>query len=152
MEIKLLEGCPRIKDPRSLVDSLLEDVVKEKREIFGAVYLNTKNEPIAHEVVSIGSLNASIIHPREVYRRAVLESAASVIVVHNHPSGDLEPSAEDMELTKRLAKAGEILGIELLDHIIVNSRREFYSFSGEGLLKEMKKGGDSLVRVGGRAE
>ncbi len=139
MEIRLLEGCPRIVSSQCLVDSILEEVVQEKRELFGVVYLNTKNEPMAHEVISVGSLNASIVHPREIFRRAIVESAASVIIVHNHPSGDIAPSTEDRELTARLVKAGKLLGIEVLDHLIVNSRREYYSFAGEGELEKMKR-------------
>jgi DNA repair protein RadC len=136
MRISLLESCPRIKEPGDLVDSLPEELLKEKREFFGVVYLDTKNKPVAHEVVSVGTLNASIVHPREVFRRAIVESAAAVILVHNHPSGDLEPSPDDREITRQLVEAGKILGIEVLDHIIVNGRREFFSFAGEGLLKE----------------
>jgi DNA repair protein RadC len=135
VEIQLLESCPRIVSSQCLVDSLLEEVVQEKRELFGVVYLSTKNEPLAHEVISVGSLNASIVHPREIFKRAIVESAASLIIVHNHPSGDIAPSAEDRELTARLAKAGKLLGIKVLDHLIVNSRREYYSFAGEGQLK-----------------
>lgn len=138
MEISMLESCPKIKKPEDLVAGIPRELLREKREFFGAVYLDTKNRPVAHEVVSLGTLNANIVHPREVFRRAVEESAAAVILVHNHPSGDLEPSPDDREITRQLVKAGEILGIEVLDHIIVNSRREYYSFAGEGLLKKRR--------------
>jgi DNA repair protein RadC len=139
VEIRLLESCPRIVSSQCLVDSLLEEVVQEKRELFGVVYLSTKNEPLAHEVISVGSLNASVVHPREIFRRAIVESAASLIIVHNHPSGDLEPSTEDKELTDRLVEAGKLLGIQVLDHLIVNNRREYYSFAGEGRLEKMRR-------------
>ncbi len=95
---------------------------KETREHFLVLLLNARHEVIGRETVSIGSLNASIVHPREVFKPAVLASAASVILVHNHPSGDPEPSEEDLTITKRLVEAGELLGIQVLDHVIVASR------------------------------
>jgi DNA repair protein RadC len=91
----------------------------KKKEHFLVLCLDTRNRLINCKPVSIGSLDTSIVHPREVFKEAVSSSAASVIFVHNHPSGDPEPSKEDVELTKRLAKAGEIIGIDVLDHIIV---------------------------------
>jgi DNA repair protein RadC len=91
----------------------------KKKEHFWVLCLNTRNKLINCKPVSIGSLDTSIVHPREVFKEAVSSSAASVIFVHNHPSGDPEPSKEDIELTKRLVKAGEIIGIDVLDHIIV---------------------------------
>jgi len=83
------------------------------------VILNTKNQVLAVDTISVGSLNSSLVHPREVFKPAVLKSAAAVILLHNHPSGDATPSSEDMEITRRLAEAGKILGIEVLDHIII---------------------------------
>ena len=88
-------------------------------EHFVAVLLNTKNHVIAITPVSIGSLNASIVHPRELFQRAILCNCASVILAHNHPSGDPTPSSEDIELTRRLAEAGKLLDIAILDHIVV---------------------------------
>jgi DNA repair protein RadC len=89
------------------------------REHFWALPLNTKNQLLRIVEVSVGSLNASIVHPRELFKEAVRLSAASVVVVHNHPSGDPTPSGADLQLTRRLARAGEVLGIELLDHIVI---------------------------------
>jgi DNA repair protein RadC len=89
------------------------------REHFYALLLNTKNEVLAMELVSVGSLNASIVHPREVLKPAILASAASIVLVHNHPSGDPAPSREDVEFTRRFAQCGELMGIELLDHVVV---------------------------------
>ena len=86
------------------------------------VLLNARHEVDAVETVSVGSLNASIVHPREVFKPAILASAASVVLVHNHPSGDPEPSEEDLAITKRLVEVGELLGIGVLDHVIVGSR------------------------------
>jgi DNA repair protein RadC len=104
-----------------------------KQEVFHAVLLNTKNRIIREVVVSRGSLSSSIVHPRECYKEAVKESAASVIFVHNHPSGDPQPSADDRAITARLHEAGELLGIKMLDHIIIGDRTCF-SFADKGLL------------------
>ncbi len=94
----------------------------ETREHFLVLLMNARHECTAVESVSIGSLNASIVHPREVLRPAVLAASASIIVAHNHPSGDPEPSEEDLSITRRLAQVGELLGIGLLDHVIIASR------------------------------
>jgi DNA repair protein RadC len=94
-------------------------VADADREYFYAILLSTKNHVLAVELVSVGTLSASIVHPREVFKPAIVQSAAAVAVVHNHPSGDVTPSPEDRELTRRLARAGELLGIRLLDHLIV---------------------------------
>ncbi|SRR5258706_7759353 len=104
-----------------------------KREHFVVLLLNARHEVEAVETVSIGSLNASIVHPREVFKPAVIHSAASVVLAHNHPSGDPEPSEEDLSITKRLVDAGELLGIGVLDHVIV-ARRGVVSFRARQLL------------------
>ena len=106
---------------------LAKNLIKSDREKFICLHLNTKNQIISFEVVSIGSLTASIAHPREIYKSAILANAASVIFMHNHPSGDPEYSNDDMEVTGRLAKAGKILGINVLDHIIV-AQNGYFSF------------------------
>jgi DNA repair protein RadC len=98
-----------------------------------AVDLDAKYQPIAWRIISSGSLNMSIVHPREVYKGALLHNAAALIIAHNHPSGDPAPSREDRELTTRLVAGGKLLGITLLDHIIVGDSR-YYSFADEGLL------------------
>ena len=92
------------------------------REHFLVLLLNARHEVMAKETVSVGSLNASIVHPREVFKPALLQSAASVVLVHNHPSGDPEPSEEDLSITKRLVEVGQLLGIEVLDHVIIAQR------------------------------
>jgi len=109
------------------------NLLKSDREKFICMHLNVKNQIISFEIVSTGSLTSSIVHPREVYKGAILSNSASVIFMHNHPSGDPEPSIDDMEITKRLEKAGEILGINVLDHIIVSSGG-FYSFRQHNLI------------------
>jgi DNA repair protein RadC len=113
---------PRVIRGPEDIASLLPQMKNLKREHFIVVLLNARHEVDAVETVSIGSLNASIVHPREVFKPAILASAASVVLVHNHPSGDPEPSEEDLSITKRLVECGELLGIGVLDHVIVASR------------------------------
>jgi DNA repair protein RadC len=95
--------------------------------------LNARHELEARETVSVGSLNASIVHPREVFLPAILHSAASVVLVHNHPSGDPEPSEEDLQITRRLVQVGDLVGIGVLDHVIV-AERGTVSLRGRQLL------------------
>jgi DNA repair protein RadC len=102
-----------------------------RREHFVGFYLNARNHLLTRVLVSIGSLSASIVHPREVFLPAIVHGAAGLIVAHNHPSGDPEPSPEDVSVTRRLAEAGELLGIELLDHVVV-AERGFVSFKARG--------------------
>lgn len=104
------------------------------REHFVVLCLDTKNQPTCVQTVHIGSLNASIVHPREVLKPALLSNSASIIVAHNHPSGNTQPSPEDIEVTKRLVKACKILGISLLDHIIV-CPTEYCSLKEKGLIE-----------------
>lgn len=104
------------------------------REHFWSLALNTKNQLLRMVEVSVGSLNASIVHPRELYRDAVKVSAASIVVVHNHPSGDPTPSGADIQLTRRLVKAGDVLGIELLDHVIIGDGGEHSSLRDLGMM------------------
>jgi DNA repair protein RadC len=104
----------------------------ETKEYFLAIHLDGKNRAVAIDQVSIGSLNQSIVHPREVFKSCLLSSAASIILVHNHPTGSTDPSREDIEITKRLKEAGELIGIKILDHIIIGE--SYLSFTGQGLL------------------
>jgi len=108
-------------------------LMQETKEHFTTLHLDGKNRIVCMDVVSIGSLNQSIVHPREVFKTACLSNAAAVILVHQHPSGDPNPSREDMEITRRLKEAGEIMGIRVLDHIIVGDG-EYVSFVERGLL------------------
>jgi len=117
---KGLGVLPVISCPAETVP-LLADIRDQRKEFFLCLYLNARNQLIHKEVVSIGSLSASIVHPREVFQAAVHHSAASIILAHNHPSGEVSPSKDDIELTGRLLKAGEIMGIEVLDHIIIGA-------------------------------
>lgn len=108
-----------LKSPDDVAAEVRSHLKGKKKEHFVVLCLDTRNRLIERRPVSMGSLDTSIVHPREVFKEAVSSCAASVILAHNHPSGDPEPSKEDIELTKRLAKAGEIMGIDVLDHIIV---------------------------------
>ncbi|MFA7662866.1 MAG: DNA repair protein RadC [Patescibacteria group bacterium] len=118
--------------PKDIWDSL-QDIRSAKKEYFIVFYLDTRNAEIKRETVSIGCLNANLVHPREVFEVAIRNLAASIIITHNHPSGCLEPSDEDTQLTKRLTQAGKLLGIEVLDHVIV-SKTGFMSFKEKGLI------------------
>jgi DNA repair protein RadC len=97
------------------------------------LYLNTKNQVLHKQTIFIGSLNASIVHPREVFREALKRSAASIICLHNHPSGDPAPSREDIEVTKRLVECGKMIGIDVLDHVIIGENK-FVSLKEKGYL------------------
>ena len=111
----------------------LKDLRDHKKEHFVIFYLDSRNQEIKREIISVGSLNANLVHPREVFEPAVRNLAAQIILAHNHPSGDPEPSEDDLEITKRLVEAGKILGIEVIDHIII-TKTGFVSFKEKGLL------------------
>jgi DNA repair protein RadC len=108
-----------LKSPEDVAAEVKSQLKGKRKEHFLVLCLDTRNRLIGGKLVSMGSLDTSIVHPREVFKEAISSCAASVIFAHNHPSGDPEPSKEDVELTKRLARAGEIVGIDVLDHIIV---------------------------------
>jgi DNA repair protein RadC len=111
-----------VRGPRDLAPMLQAELGRRTREHFLALYLDARHRLVAEETVAIGSLNASLVHPREVFRPAVTAGAAAVIVIHNHPSGCAQPSRDDLELTARLDACGRLLGIELLDHLVVGDR------------------------------
>ncbi len=112
---------------------LVADLAELRKEHFRCLYLDARRRLLASETISIGTLTASLVHPREVFQPAVARSAASLLVAHNHPSGDPEPSAEDLALTRRLRQAGDILGIELVDHLVVG-RGSYVSLKELGYL------------------
>jgi DNA repair protein RadC len=115
--------APQVANSRSVFDMMYEEASKQDRECFWVIPLTGKNHIIGINLVSMGCLTSSIIHPREVFKSAILANAANIILVHNHPSGDPTPSHDDKEVTKRLKDAGDILGIKVLDHIIVGGKR-----------------------------
>lgn len=114
------------------ISKVFSFLLAETKEYFFCLHLDGKNRISCLDCVSVGSLNQSIVHPREVFKTALLSSAAAIILVHNHPSGDPTSSKEDREITRRLKEAGELLGIRVLDHIIVGE--SYYSFVEQGLL------------------
>jgi DNA repair protein RadC len=111
----------------------MEDMRYLKKEYFKIIILDTKNKVLDVCTISIGSLNSSIVHPREVFHEAVKKSAASILLVHNHPSGETQPSREDINITKRLIEAGELMGIKVLDHIIIGDG-VYLSFKEENII------------------
>lgn len=122
-----------VNSPQDAAQLVLRELSLADREHFMIIMLNTKHRVIAKKVISIGHLQASLVHPREMFKEAIRRSSAAVILVHNHPSGDLTPSRDDISTTERLREVGEMLGIDVLDHIIVADNR-YLSFREQGLL------------------
>lgn len=122
-----------IRSPEDGANYCMEEMRFLSQEHFVCLYLNTKNQVLQKTTIFIGSLNASIVHPREVFKEAFKRSAASIICLHNHPSGDPSPSREDIEVTKRLVECGKIIGIEVLDHIIIGEHK-YVSLKEKGYL------------------
>jgi len=121
-----------VNNPQTLVKAIRATIQDKAKEHFKLVLLNTRNKVTGIIPISVGTLNASLVHPREVFKEAIHGNAASVILVHNHPSNDLEPSEEDIKLTRRMVEAGNIIGIEVLDHIII-TKNDFLSLKARGL-------------------
>ncbi|WP_195514042.1 JAB domain-containing protein [Turicibacter sanguinis] len=130
-ESSFLYQTRQILSPNDAYEMIKEQLEGLDREQFIIACLNTKNEPTNISVVSVGTLNKAIVHPREVFKTAILSNAASIMAFHNHPSGDTEPSQQDIQLTNRLYEAGELLGIKLLDHLII----------GDGTFTSLKEKG-----------
>ena len=122
-----------IKDPESVVKAIRASIKDKAKEHFKLILLNPRNKIIGISTISIGTLNASLVHPREVFKDAIVHSAASVVLAHNHPSGDPDPSEDDLKITKKLVDSGKILGIEVLDHIII-AKNDFCSFKERRLI------------------
>lgn len=118
--------------PQEIFNSLT-DIRQSKKEQLLVLYLDTHNREIQRETVSIGTLNANLVHPREVFEPAVKNLSAGIILIHNHPSGDVEPSNDDLKITKQLVEAGKIMGIKIIDHLIVG-QDSFMSFKEKGIL------------------
>ncbi len=122
-----------IKDPESVVKAVQATIRDKAKEHFKLILLNSRNRIIGISTISIGTLDSNLVHPREVFKEAIAHSSASVVLVHNHPSGDPEPSEDDLIITRRLTEAGKILGVEITDHIIITKNR-FFSFKEKGLI------------------
>ncbi|WP_337250844.1 JAB domain-containing protein [Clostridium intestinale] len=133
-ESSMLYGIRRINQPNDAVGIARRFLDDADREQLLVCSIDVKNQPTSIAVVSIGSINSSIVHPREVFKTAILSNAASIIVFHNHPSGDTTPSKEDINVTNRLKEAGKILGIEVLDHIIIGKNGNFHSIRESGVI------------------
>ena len=130
-ESSFLYQTRTVSSPNDAYEMIREQLKDLDKEQFIIARLNTKNEPTNISVVAVGTLNKAIVHPREVFKTAILSNAANVIAFHNHPSGDTEPSQQDIQLTNRLYEAGELLGIKLLDHLII----------GDGTFTSLKEKG-----------
>jgi len=120
-----------INNPEAVVKAVRSGIRDKAKEHFKLILLNPRNKIIGISTVSVGTLNASLVHPREVFKDAIVHSAASVVLAHNHPSGDPEPSEDDLKITKKLVDCGKILGIEVLDHIVIG-KNHFLSFKERG--------------------
>jgi len=125
---------PVIRSAQDIVAFLAPQIWSAPQEMFVVLHLNTARRVTATHLVSLGTLDAAIVSPRDVFRRAIQESAAAIICGHNHPSADPEPSPEDVALTRRLSAAGKILTIELLDHVVIGSEGKYVSLAERGLL------------------
>ena len=134
LETFVEEPKRKVRSPKDVYTLMYPKMREQKKEKFITLYLDTKNQILKEETVSIGSLNASIVHPREVFKSALLESSASVIMVHNHPSGDPSPSREDIMVTEKLVEGGKLLGIDVLDHIIIGDGK-YVSLKDEGFVR-----------------
>jgi len=127
-----------VRSPEDGAEIAYDFIGEDDREVLLVMCLNTKNRVIAVHRCHVGSLNASIVHPREVFRTAIMNNSASIMVAHQHPSGDPTPSQEDIQVTRRLSESGKLLGIQLLDHLVIgerrNSRTAFTSLKEKGYL------------------
>ena len=132
-ELHIPKFGEKIKKPETVFNLLKNEIGNKMKENFYILSLTTRNNLIGVDKVSTGTLSASLAHPREVFLPAIKNSASTVIIVHNHPSGDTQPSEDDLEITKRLVEAGKILGVDVVDHIIV-AKDNYFSFKDKGLL------------------
>ena len=123
----------RISSPKDVVELLRNFLEGADREQFITCCMDTKNQPTSINIVSVGTINSSLVHPREVFKTAIISNASSVILSHNHPSGDVTPSKEDVDITKRIKECGRILGIELLDHVIIGDDK-YSSLKEKGII------------------
>ncbi len=126
-----------IKSSEDAVRIVSEELANYDREAMCIINLNSKSQPICLSIVSVGTLNYCVVSPREIFKASILANAAAVIAVHNHPSGHLEPSNEDILMAKRLNKAGNLLGIKLVDFVICGEKGDFLSFHHTGMMEEL---------------
>jgi len=138
--LAVLEFAKRLKSKEEIIIYSPKEIVKElksikniKKEHFYVFCLDSRNKVIKKELVSVGTLNSSLVHPREVFEPAIRNLSAQLVIAHNHPSEDVSPSKEDLEITAKLVKAGELLGINIIDHVVI-SNDKYFSFKGHNLL------------------
>ena len=141
MRIRVSDEAKKIsiKKPQEMADILVNVLKSEEKddrgkEHFWGIYLDSRNVIKRIELIHLGTLNACLVHPRDVFRPAITSTCASVIVLHNHCSGDTDPSLDDINMSKRLVKAGDIMGVEVLDHLIINEQGKYYSFKTNKLI------------------
>ena len=126
----------KVKTSKDIVDYFIPYLRDIKKEIFKVILFNGKNKIIKDDTLSEGTLTKSIVHPREIIKEAIAESASALVIIHNHPSGEPQPSQDDIEITNRIISACELVGIKVLDHIIIGDNN-YFSFFNEGLIKEV---------------
>ena len=134
-----LYSTEKVRTPEDAVRVIAKELATYDREVFAVLNLKTNGQPINLNICSVGTLDASVVSPREVFKSCILQNSSSFIAVHNHPSGNLSPSQEDKDVTKRLLSCSELLGVKMLDHIIVAGETgDVYSFRSEGLLDQLR--------------
>ena len=134
-----------INDSRALFDYLYHQIGDKRRECFKVIFLNSKNQVIAADTISEGTLTASSVYPREIIQAALSHNAAALIFAHNHPSGDPQPSSEDMAVTRQLVFAGKVMGMVVHEHIIVGDNH-YFSFADQGYIERMNREFDNLAQ------
>ena len=134
-----LYSTEKIRSPEDVYRVIARELATYDREVFAVLNLKTSGQPINLNICSVGTLDASVVSPREVFKSTILSNSAAFVAVHNHPSGSLNPSQEDKDVTKRLLSCSELLGVKMLDHIIVAGETgDIYSFKSEGLLDQLR--------------
>ena len=134
-----LYSTEKITSPEDVKKVIAKELATYDREVFAVLNLKTNGQPINLNICSVGTLDASVVSPREVFKSTILSNSAAFVAIHNHPSGSLNPSQEDIDVTKRLLSCSELLGVKMLDHIIVAGETgDIYSFKSEGLLDQLR--------------
>ena len=134
-----LYSTEKITSPEDVKKVIAKELATYDREVFAVLNLKTNGQPINLNICSVGTLDASVVSPREVFKSTILPNSAAFVAIHNHPSGSLNPSQEDKDVTKRLLSCSELLGVKMLDHIIVAGETgDIYSFKSEGLLDQLR--------------
>ena len=142
-----LYSTEKIASPEDAVKVIAKDLATYDREVFAVLNLKASGQPINLNICSVGSLDASVVSPREVFKSCILSNSAAFIALHNHPSGSLSPSREDKKVTSRLLACSELLGVKMLDHIIIAGETgAMYSFKSEGLLDQLRPAREAWVR------